>query len=256
VNPLKTLARVVIPAVCRKPLGVAVRKCTQFGLGRYCPCCNSHLRRFNRFGLVPRPQAICPVCGSLERHRLIYLYMAQRTDLFDGHPKKMLHIAPEAQLSHLFKKAQGIDYLSADLFVTSAMVKMDITDIQYPEATFDVIYCSHVLEHVADDRRAMRELFRVLKGGGWAILQVPISSGATFEDPTVTSRDERELLFGQHDHVRRYGVDYKERLGEAGFAVSVDGFVRELDDRTIARFGLMRGEDVYFCQKLTATDPG
>jgi SAM-dependent methyltransferase len=163
----------------------------------------------------------------------------------------MLHVAPEYQLSRLFQEADCIDYLSADLSSPTAMVRMDITDIQYPDASFDVIYCSHVLEHVSDDQRAMRELHRVLQPGGWAILQVPISADATFEDPTVTSPEAREELFGQDDHLRRYGPDYVDRLAAVGFSVSVDGFVRELNDREIIRCGLMRSEDVYFCRKET-----
>jgi SAM-dependent methyltransferase len=205
-------------------------------------------RRFTPFGLVNRPEAKCPICGSLERHRLMWLYMTQKTSLFDGNPKKMLHVAPEPQLSLLIQQADYIDYLSADLSAPNAMVKMDITDIQYPDNTFDVVYCSHVLEHVQDDRKAMGEFYRVLKPGGWAILQVPIYD-TTFEDPTVISPKERERLFGQHDHVRQYGPDYKDRLMEAGFSVTVDGFVRELDNRTARRFGLIRDEDVYFCRK-------
>ena len=130
------------------------------------------------------------------------------------------------------------------------MVRMDISDIQYPDNTFDVIYCSHVLEHVPDDKKALREFWRVLKIDGWAILQVPITSDVTFEDPTVTSPEERERLFGQHDHVRRYGPDYRDRLVDVGFSLTVDGFVRQLDERTINRYGLMRSEDVYFCRKI------
>jgi len=177
--------------------------------------------------------------------------MTQKTDLFNGVKKKMLHVAPESQLARLFQEADCIDYLSADLSSPTAMVRMDITDIQYPDGSFDVIYCSHVLEHVSDDKRAMRELHRVLKPGGWAILQVPISGDETFEDPTVTSPEAREQLFGQDDHLRQYGPDYLDRLAAAGFSVSVDGFVRELNDREIIRCGLMRSEDVYFCAKET-----
>jgi SAM-dependent methyltransferase len=240
----------IVSKVSYSRVGMAVSKAFNFGFGRYCPCCNAHLRRFSPFGLVLRPEALCPVCGSLDRHRLIYLYLRRRTDLFDGRPKRMLHVAPEAQLSRLFAGASGIDYLSADLSSSTAMVHMDITAIEYPDQTFDVIYCSHVLEHVIDDRKAMRELHRVLRTGGWAILQVPISTAEeTLEDPTITSPKDRERAFGQFDHVRRYGADYRDRLEEAGFSVEVDGFARELDDEEVTRFGLIRSEDVYRCTR-------
>lgn len=231
------------------PIRKFVNRVTHLGTERYCPCCRASVRRFLPYGLERREEARCPVCAALERHRLIWLYFTQKTDLFDGTPRKMLHVAPEPQLSRHFSSKEYIDYLSADLMNPRAMVKMDITDIQYPDNTFDVIYCSHVLEHVPDDRKAMREFHRVLKPGGWAILQVPITAETTFEDPTVTSPEERERLFGQHDHVRRYGPDYKDRLADAGFSVKVDGFVRELDEKEIARMGLMQSEDVYFCTK-------
>ena len=250
VSTIKRVGRAVIPSAYHRQIRMSVGKVTKvtnFGFRRYCPCCESHLRRFRPFG---RPEARCSVCGSLERHRLIYLYLRHRTDLFDGRHKKMLHVAPEDQLSKLFASAPGIDYLSADLSASGAMIRMDIMDIQYPDETFDVIYCSHVLEHVSDDRKAMRELHRVLRTGGWAILQVPIATAeVTFEDPKITSPKERERAFGQFDHVRLYGADYNDRLEDAGFSVEVDGFVRDLDDRTVTRFGLMRSEDVYRCKK-------
>ena len=161
----------------------------------------------------------------------------------------MLHVAPEPQLSFLFRRATYLEYLSADLDDPGAMVKMDITDIKYPDNFFDVIYCSHVLEHVPDDRKAMAEFYRILKPGGWAILQVPITADRTFEDPTVTSPADRERLFGQVDHVRRYGPDYGERLLAAGFSVKVDQFVLEFGDSKIQKYGLTKNEDVYFCAK-------
>jgi len=245
---LRPVAKRIIAYDRRQQIHRVAELLRHFGLARYCPCCKAHLRRFIPSGLVPRLEAKCPVCGSLERHRLIWLYLNRRTDLFNGQQKRILHVAPEPQLVRLFQKRDYIDYLSADLSA-HAMVKMDITEIQYPDNTFDVIYCSHVLEHVQDDRKAMVEFCRVLKPVGWAILQVPITVDTTFEDPTVISSQEREQLFGQEDHVRRYGPDYKDRLMEAGFTVTVDGFVRGFDDRTASRFGLMRNEDVYFCRK-------
>jgi SAM-dependent methyltransferase len=249
---MKTLAAAARDAISherRKQLRRASAKCTHFGLARYCPCCKSYLRGFKAHGLIPRSEARCPICGSLERHRLMHLYMTQRTDLFNGQRKRMLHVAPEPELSEWFRKTEYIDYVSADLFNPRAMVRMDITDIQYRDNTFDVIYCSHVLEHVLDDKKALHEFWRVLKIGGWAILQVPITSEVTFEDPTITSPEERERLFGQHDHVRRYGPDYLDRVVGVGFSVTVDSFARELDESTVSRYGLMRSEDVYFCRK-------
>jgi SAM-dependent methyltransferase len=185
----------------------------------------------------------------MQRHRLIWLYLKRKSDLFNRRQKKMLHVAPEPQLTRLFQQIDYIDYISADLCAPTAMIRMDITDIQYPDNTFDVIYCSHVLEHVPDDRKAMREFHRVLKPGGWAILQVPITVDTTFEDATVNSDEQRQRFFGQYDHVRRYGPDYKDRLINAGFSVTVDGFAQTLDDRATNRFGLSRNEDVYFCRK-------
>ena len=158
--------------------------------------CKSHLRSFRPYGVVPRPEARCPICGALERHRLMRLYLTRKTDLFNGHRQRMLHVAPERELSEWLQQTPSIDYLTAYMPIFEAMVKMDISDIQYGDNTFDVIYCSHVLEHVCDDRKAMREFWRVLKIGGWAILQVPIISDVTFEDPSVTSPAERERLFG------------------------------------------------------------
>jgi Methyltransferase domain len=248
---LKSVAERVVNLNGRSQLRRLVERWKLFGFARYCPCCQAHLRRFTPFWLDPTPERECPVCRSLERHRLIWLYMNRKTDLFDGNQKKMLHVAPELQLSRLFQKAEYIDYLSADLSAVNAMVQMDVTDIHYADNSFDVLYCSHVLEHVPNDRRAMREFRRVLKPNGWAILQVPITAGITSEDPAVITPEERERFFGQDDHVRQYGSDYKDRLIEAGFSVVVDEFVRELEAGSIRRFGLKRDEDVYFCRKKT-----
>ncbi|MFH7321145.1 class I SAM-dependent methyltransferase [Desulfurivibrio sp. D14AmB] len=145
-----------------------------------------------------------------------------KTDLFDGTTKKiMLHIAPEKFLAGKFCEINNLDYLSADLSSPRAMVKMDITAINYPANSFSIIYCSHVLEHVVDDRKAIAEFYRVLSPGGWAVLQVPIMARETYENPAIIEPEERKKHFGQWDHVRRCGPDYVERISEAGFAVQV-----------------------------------
>jgi SAM-dependent methyltransferase len=201
------------------------------------------------FGVIPRPDARCPICGSLERQRLIHLFMTRKTDLFDGRSRAVLHVAPEPPLARLFQRMEAVHYVSADLSAPDAMVKLDITEMPFRDDTFHVIYCSHVLEHVPDDRKAMREFRRVLRSDGWAVLQVPLTDEPTYEDPQVTSPAERERLFGQHDHVRRYGPDYRDRLIEAGFSVTVCDLAAELSDSDVRRYGLARNEKVFFCRK-------
>lgn len=137
---LKSVARVLLGYERRQQLRRVATRIRHFGLARHCPCYRASVRSFQTFGLIPRPEAKCPICGSLERHRLIYLYLRQKTDLFSARPKKMLHIAPEPKLAQLFRRVSSLDYLSADLFNPEAMVKMDITDIQYPDEAFDIIY--------------------------------------------------------------------------------------------------------------------
>ncbi|QDT37431.1 class I SAM-dependent methyltransferase [Stratiformator vulcanicus] len=176
-------------------------------------------------------------------------YVRERTDLFDGRPKRLLHVAPESHIAAILKGVPNIDYLSADLDSPHAMVKMDITQIEFPDNSFDIIYCSHVLEHVTEDRQAMREFRRVLKSDGWAILQVPITADITDEDPSVTDPDERLKRFGQHDHVRRYGPDYADRLAESGFDVTVDDWGSQLSPATVKKYGIAPEELIYFCRK-------
>ncbi len=165
----------------------------------------------------------------------------------------MLDVAPEPGLSGRIRRNKYIDYLSIDLASSFAMVKMSVTDLQLPDDSFDAIYCSHVLEHVPEDRRAMAEFYRVLKPGGWAIILVPISGEKTFEDPSVTTPGERQRLFGQHDHVRLYGKDLKERLEGAGFNVVVDAFARNFSPKQVQRLGLKLDDDIYFCCKAIQT---
>lgn len=216
----------------------------------HCPCCNGFFPRFIAGGPVLRPNACCPRCGSLERHRLLWLYLQEKTDFFTSR-LSVLHVAPEAVFQEKFKRLTNLDYLSADIASPLAMIQMDITEIPFPDNTFDVILCSHVLEHIPDDRRAMAEIFRVLKPGGWAILQVPIDMKreVTYEDPTITEPEERRRHFGQDDHVRWYGKDYGERLSSAGFDVSVRDFAAALPAETLRTCGILPQEKIYHCCK-------
>ncbi len=162
----------------------------------------------------------------------------------------MLHVAPELCFESRLRNRLGHDYVTADLMDPHAMVRMNITDIPYEDGYFDVIYCSHVLEHVQDDRRAMREFRRVLKPDGWAVLLVPITVDTTYEDPSITEPAERLKAFGQDDHVRRYGVDYIDRLRESGFTVKVSNASELFNEDDIVRLGLTRSSgDIFYCTK-------
>lgn len=217
----------------------------------HCPCCGGRYSKFLDVG-KPSRAAACPGCDSRERQRLLYLYLRDRTNLFSAR-LRALHVAPEDCLQPAVSRLRNLDYLSADISSSAAMVRMDVMDIQFPDNSFDVILCSHVLEHVDDDRKAMREFRRILRPGGWAILQVPVdmTRERTFEDPFVTAAAEREQLFGQWDHVRVYGRDYPHRLAEAGFQVKVIPYAAELGPGTIRSCGLDASENIYQCYKPT-----
>lgn len=218
---------------------------------RYCPVCEREAASFLTHGVVRRPDCLCPHCQSHERHRLVLLYMRERTDLFDGRPKRMLHIAPEPELEPIFARAVGPGYLTADIANPRAQVAMNIMDIQFGEGTFDIVYCSHVLEHVADDRKAIAEFFRVLKPGGWAILLVPVIAERSWEDPTIVDPAERTRHFGRPDHVRAYGPDFAARVAAAGFEVTVTTPADMRSPAQVVRLGLANGRsgDVYFGRK-------
>lgn len=142
-------------------------------------------------------------------------------------------------------------YISIDLASPVAMMRMDITDLTFPDDSFDCILCYHVLEHIPDDSAAMRELRRVLKPNGWAILQSPVyrNRATTYEDSCIVHPVDRERAFGQSDHVRIYGADYFQRLEDAGFRVRMDPFVRTLDPVSIERYGLSAWEMIFICTK-------
>ena len=211
-----------------------------------CPCCGHQLRRFVSFSGRP---TLCPWCWSLPRHRLLYFYLQSHTNLFRD-TLTVLHFAPDA-LAWRLRASPQLIYVSADLEDPRAMKKIDITAIPFADQTIDAILCSHVLEHVPDDSKAMSELYRILKPGGWAILLVPINldRATTFEDPSIVDPKERERLFGQYDHVRIYGRDYVTRLEQAGFTVRQDEYARTLDSSFIQQHGLNSNDTIFFCSR-------
>ena len=235
-------------------LGIKKFRHSKTGGVRFCPVCQSTLVSFGAAGGGRRPDARCRVCASLERHRFVWLYFERCTHLLNPDPpQQMLHIAPEPQISRKLRKVKQLDYLSGDLHGHKAMVAVDITNMQFPDESFDYIYCSHVLEHVEEDRRALREFYRVLRPGGLAILMVPIfpkKYPLTFEDFSIRDPQDRERVFGQHNHVRICGLDYSERMEEAGFKVQTLRPFDLLSRDEMVRFAVPPNESpIFACSK-------
>jgi SAM-dependent methyltransferase len=216
----------------------------------YCVCCERAFRKLLPGGLAKRENAVCPKCNSYERHRLLWLYLSEKVGIYKKE-RKLLHVAPEYVLRKKLTALPSIEYIGAGIAAPFADVEMDITAINHDGNCYDAILCNHVLEHVPDDLQAMKELYRVLKPGGWAILQVPLDPqrASTYEDFTITSPAEREKHFGQVDHVRVYGLDYVDRLRSAGFTVKVDSYLDEFTPTIAQRLCLPETEDIYFCTK-------
>ena len=234
----------------------AARILSIFYLGNQvaCPVCNSTYRKFLPYGRnnSSRENALCPTCLSLERHRLMALYLRRKTNFYTAN-LKVLHVAPEYCFIDRFEKMKNLDYITADIESPLAKVKMDIQDIPFDDNTFDVAFCNHVMEHVDDYIRAMSELHRVLKPGGWALIQSPqdMKYPVTFEDPTITDPKERERIFLQNDHLRLFGQNYGAELQKGGFQVLEDHFViNELSKEELEKYALPGNEIVYFCQKV------
>jgi SAM-dependent methyltransferase len=231
--------RTLVPDSVRPRVTGAYRPLLYRGDRVECPCCGG---RFDRM-VTHRghPNVRCPRCGSMERHRLLWSFLRDRTDLLTR-PQRLVHFAPEWPFLRLLKRQSHLDYVTADLESRLARDHFDIQDIPYPDASADAILCNHVLEHIPDDRAAIAGLHRILKPGGWAILMVPIGRGVahTFSDPAVTTPEQRLATYGQEDHVRLYGADYPDRLREAGFDVASYRLHDLADEREIARLALGR----------------
>jgi SAM-dependent methyltransferase len=224
----------------------AMRRAVQAEQGQpkyLCPCCGFS-GQFKSFGVDNRPSAQCPSCGALERHRLLQLVIAQGFLNFNG--SRILHFAPEDSMTRQIQKCSDVVYETADLVPGRAMKVLDIERIDLPDDQYNFVLCSHVLEHV-DDRKALLELFRVLKPKGQLVALVPIIEGwtKTYEDSSKTTEKERELYFGQADHIRIYGADFRDRIKAAGF--SLQEFTAEGLEST--KYGLLRGDKIFVATK-------
>ena len=215
-----------------------------------CTVCGNHFRKFLPYGNVGVDNRLCPSCLSLERHRLLWLYLKEKT-VFFTEKLDVLHIAPEQPFYKHFEKLENLNYTTADLESPIAKVKMDIREMPFDDNLFDVLLCNHVLEHIDDELKATKEIYRVLKPNGWAILQVPIdlSLEKTYEDFSITDPKEREKHFGQYDHLRLYGRDYAQRLEQSGLKVIEDKFVESFSNEEINKYRFDKSEIIYLCKK-------
>jgi len=227
----------------RGALGRNLRRLRLRGDAVECPCCG---RTWSAFADDwNRPEALCPGCGAHERHRAQWLYLSRALDL-GGAPLRLLHFAPEYAVRGLIEARSRIDYVTADLDPSGVDVAADITELPFADGEFGAILCSHVLEHVEDDRAAMAELARVLSPGGWLLVLVPLDETrtTTYEDPAITSPEDRKREFLQHDHVRLYAPDIAERLAGAGLAVQA---LRMTDRFPAGRYGLIPSDVIFHC---------
>ena len=259
-GPLKRILARGLGSIGLERVGRSVwKRITYFGLRYRCPMCGAHLRAFlpggeshavlaekSVIGGGLRSTMSCPVCLSFDRERAVYLHLKNRPHMLTR-GTKLLHVAPEPNLEAWLRSLPELDYVSADLDRPDVDLKLDLTDITLPDSTFHAIICNHVLEHIPDDAKAMSEILRVLKPGGWAIIQTPISLSLsqTYEDFSITDPAERERVFGQNDHVRIYAMDYVDRLKRTGFEVEVCS--HSVDD--VARFGLIEKEYVFVASR-------
>ncbi|MBD0825494.1 class I SAM-dependent methyltransferase [Aestuariibaculum marinum] len=208
-------------------------------------------RTFLPYGYgTQRNNVLSPSTLSLERHRLLWLYLNKETNFFTDN-LKVLHFAPEQCFLKRFKSLKNLDYTTTDLLSPIADVKADICDLPFNDNEFDVILCNHVLEHIPDDTKAMQELYRVMKPGGWGIFQIPqdLSREVTFEDDTITDKKERAKIFGQYDHVRVYGRDYFNKLRSIGFTVEKTDYTKNFSEQDIETYCLAKGEIIPVVRK-------
>ncbi len=216
-----------------------------------CNVCEHTFRKFLPYGNQGLDNRLCPNCLSLERHRLLWKYLHEETGLFSER-LKVLHLAPEQPFIKRFRALKNLDYTTADLVSPLADVRTDIRNMhQFADNSFDFFMANHVMEHIDEEQKALKEIFRILKPGGTAILQVPMAynQSVTDEDLNITDPREREKRFGQYDHVRQYGLDYPMRLRKAGFEVTENSLVMQLPAEVVERYRFDKNELIYVCKK-------
>lgn len=257
--PMKRLVRFLLNAFPRPLLqrlagfGVPLLGLFYIGRGRECPVCGCRRRKFLPYGYTTsREDALCPRCLALERHRLLWLWLERESDITKG-GTTLLHIAPEVSLMRKFSaiyKSSYNRYVTADLESPLAQIHFDIRSIPLPDESFDTVICNHIMEHIDDDRKAMGEVLRVMKRGGWGVILSPVdpSRAETFEDDSITDPDERTRIFGQYDHRRIYGRDYADRLRGAGFEVEEVDYAATFTPEERTKYAL-KAETLYIVRR-------
>ncbi|MFO8182600.1 MAG: methyltransferase domain-containing protein [Candidatus Aegiribacteria sp.] len=260
----KVLGSIVklLPAEARDHLRSTVGKLrgrVYAGSNYECPCCGGRFRK-----MIPWDPSdplddnmVCPACRSQSRHRLLLTFLERETDIFSSETR-LLHFAPESFLADRFRKYRNIEYVTADLSMARVSARLDITSLPFENDSFDALICNHVLEHVMDDSTAIRELSRVLRPGGWAVVMVPMdrSRAETFEDPSITDPEKRLKTFGQSDHVRIYGRDFIQRLRSGSWTVRELNYAEDLDPGLRDRLALMKNEFIYTASKQPTKGDG
>ncbi len=265
-NQIKSILKSIFPRKVIFNARKTVNSIRYKGDNVHCPCCQKGYKKFLPFpeaqkraqntklshmiGMGLTGHVYCPGCYSTERHRLLRLFHDQKFPV-NKQQIHMLHFAPEETFASYYKSFPNIKYVTTDLFDPNVDVKADITDLPFEDNSFDAVICSHVLEHIPDDHKAMTEIYRILRSDCWAIFCVPMdpSLAITYEDASIVTQEEREKMFGQSDHVRIYGIDFQQRLSNAGFNVKIITFVDEFSDKEIQKYGLERNDRIYLSFK-------
>lgn len=218
-----------------------------------CPVCEKKFKRFLAYGYGEqnRPNVLCPNDFTLERHRLMWLYLKEFSNFFTAEKLEVMHVAPEQCFLNDFKKQKNLNYVTSDLESPIADMHFDLHEIPLEDNKYDVIFCNHVMEHVDDYHQCMKELYRIMKPGGWGIMQVPVdySREETYEDPSITDPKEREKHFWQYDHVRLFGKDYPKKLEAAGFEVESWDYKANIKPEVYERYRLDPVEILYVIRK-------
>jgi predicted SAM-dependent methyltransferase len=216
-----------------------------------CPCCGWHIRAFNDGNafLKKRSLSYCPRCNSKSRHRRIWLFLQNKTNLFTD-TLSLFEVSPKFSFARRFTQMSKIQYLGADIYLRPYIsLKMDLAATALKAESFDAVLCIHVLEEIIEDRRAMDEIYRILKPEGWAVVSVPTQiDQPTYEDTSITNPKERKRAFGEPDHVRVYGFDLADRLKESGFHVELD-LAEDIPQQTREKYGLRGDENIFYCRK-------